>query len=89
MVLDSALIPSFSVVLCMLKLVPPLEVVLGSARMDFEKSFHRGVAPGRQPSLFVSLSSIHFGACIFILVHGETQSLPMVHVRSIEYRIAL
>ena len=29
----------------MLKLIPPLGVVLGSARMDFQKWFHKGVAP--------------------------------------------
>ena len=41
----SALLPSVKSVLCMLKLIPPLGVVLGSARMDFQKWFHRGVAP--------------------------------------------
>ena len=45
MVLVSALLPSVKSVLCMLKLIPPLGVVLGSARMDFQKWFHRGVAP--------------------------------------------
>ena len=39
----SALLPSVKSALCMLKLIPPLGVVLGSARMDFQKWFHRGV----------------------------------------------
>ena len=45
MVLDSALIPSVNSALYMLKLVPPLGVVLGSARMDVQEWLHRGVAP--------------------------------------------
>ena len=65
MVLDSALLPLVNSFLCMLKLVPPLGVVLGSARMDLQRMFHGGVAPA---PLFVLLSSsIHFGACIFIV----------------------
>ena len=65
MVLDSALLPLVNSALCVLKLVPPLGVVLRSARVGFQSLFHKGVAP----ALFVVLlsSSIYFGACIFIV----------------------
>ena len=68
MVLVSALLPSVQSVLCMLKLIPPLGVVLGSARMDFQKWFHRGVAPALSVCvtlLFNTLRRLYIHTCMY------------------------
>ena len=55
----------------MLKLVPPLEVVLGSARMDLEKSVREVFSQGCRASPFLVCVSL-FNTLRRLYIHSNT-----------------
>ena len=56
----------------MLKLVPPLEVVLGSAQMDLEKSFREVFSQGCRASPFLVCVSL-FNTLRRLYIHSTVQ----------------